>query len=170
MKFKVKKNPEEEIYTKSDAYEIAEEILEDFAKLCKKIVNKYKKYEKKRSMSPSAPDTSKFMAIHEGDIKYVSNDIIRGGRYGLDKFISAGIRVGFNVDGDIRKKIRNELSLAFSEWRDMFQGDSESHIRLPFSETKYGPHYSIIYLEIVGSAYSVYGIEVREGEKYYAVE
>ncbi len=81
----------------------------DFIKLAKelqKIANKYKDKQTKNSCSPSAPDTSKFIASHSGKIScgimFYSSC--------MSKNEVLYLNVGFNVENEIHKTIENEIN------------------------------------------------------------
>ena len=147
-------------YSESEARSIANQILDDIAKKSKELVKKFEDSQVENSSVPTGPDTTKFRSVISGEIKYVTNDTLHGGHYGVTRFVSAGVRVGSGVDKKVREEVQKAITSIFSEYTDMYSGDSSKHIRLTFDDKKYGDGYWVTLIDSYGSAYSTYGVEV----------
>ena len=150
------------VYTKEEAKKLAGKILSEVAKASKSMVEEYEEMQTEDSSVPSAPDTSKFRALKSGKISYMSNETIHGGHYGVNRHMSSGIKVGGGVDSSVHKDAKDTIWKIFSKHQKKISGDSDHHIRIRFGETKYGPHYSLVFIATRGTAWSAYGVELYE--------
>ena len=73
------------------------------------VINKYKDFEVEETTTPSGPDTSKFVAVHRGDISYVKNYTNWGGQYSCDRYFTDFVKIGTAVKDKLPKEFWNDL-------------------------------------------------------------
>jgi hypothetical protein len=151
-----------ETFTKAEGKTLASKILSEIARASKSLVSKHEDEQTEDSSVPSAPDTSKFRALKSGKIEYMADETIHGGYYGVNKYMSSGVKVGSNIESSIHKDIKETLLKIFNKYQREIGGDSDSHIRIRVGDTRYGPHYSLVFIASRGTAWSSYGVELYE--------
>jgi len=146
----------------ADAKSQASAILTEIAVLAKKLIAKYKKDVAGTDSVPSYPDTSKFLATRSGMIEYMSGEQQWPHVINSRGHMSAGVKVGSNVNSNVHKSIKDALFKVFSKHQKKIGGDTDRYIRLKLNDDeKYGDHYGITFTSIVGTNWSAYGIKVQ---------
>ena len=115
---------------------------ESYKKELERIVKKYKKYETDSSTTKSAPDTSKFVAVHQGFIQLREKHVVYGGTYGLDRFLPYAVVIGTNVNDKIKTKIIKEVTKVSKKYEDKLTIDNNK----------------VFFIEKYGSAYHTFGL------------
>lgn len=180
VKEEKKKEPYYNYFPTPNAVRLKSEILSHMADVFKTLAREYKQYEEGNSSSPSGPDTSKFKAIHHGMIEYFSGDSVYGDYYTPDRFASAGIKIGFNVESGIKKEIgsivkseydsitlevlQSDKSIPRDAIEEFRKGLKESKpirtINIYDGDNKY-KGYQILFFETFGSGWGCYAVEVK---------
>jgi hypothetical protein len=129
-------------------------IYNDAIRFMKNQVEKYQKYVAGQDSIPAGPDSSKFSATRSGMIEFAKDTQVHGGTYGFNRFYQAFVKIGGNVDGKIKQKMREE----FKAWLTKTTGDDSNYYMTPVHTITYG--------EVDGTNWGGYGLEFKATGDY----
>jgi len=117
----------------------------------KQQATKYQKHVAGTNSTPAGPDTSKFSATRSGMIAFEKDVTVHGNYYGSDRFYQNFVKIGGNVDYDIKKKMEAE----FREWLATATGEANYSYVTP-------DRYYIVVGDANGTNWGGYGLSFKK--------
>ena len=124
------------------------ELYNDAAYFMEQQVEKYKIHSTTATKSPSAPDSTKFIATRGGMIEYAPNTQWNGS-YGTSMMFQNFVKIGGGVDFKIKQQMEQEFENFLSEY---FEGTS----------CKTNDGYRVVFDKVSGTNWGGYGLSFKK--------